>query len=271
MFLSWKVTIMILDRYFGNKRQSIRYIEPLWKPYKETHLFVDVFTGGLNVIKGLGIERGIANDSNADLIHLYNRIKVGELNLDKIDTTNNAETYYRNRDIFNQQGTTHPYRAELYFYLLQHCRNGLIRYNKRGMFNTPYGRNPLKNRGFLDIDIESISNRLSGIKMYDLDYVDFYQQVISGETPDPMFLYLDPPYDGIDAMYQYGSNRFDFDDLIKRTLDLGLPFVVQNVQKDNVMGVLHRYKQPTEISIIPIHRPNYKQPRPTNEVIAYYG
>lgn len=264
---------MILNSYFGNKRQSIKYIEPLWTPYRDTHLFVDVFTGGLNVIEGLDLYTAIANDANADLIHLYNTIQVWEkrgFNLDRIDTTNNAETYYRNRDIFNHHRHTHQYRAELYFYLLQHCWSGLIRYNKRGEFNTSYGRDPLKDRSFLDIDVEKISDRLTGIAFYALDYVDLYDLVLSREFYKSMFLYLDPPYVGMDTMYQYGSKDFDFDNLIKQTIDLHCPFIVQNVHNDYVMDALHRYKKPSNIQIVPIHRPNYKQNRPTNEVIAFY-
>jgi DNA adenine methylase len=84
-------------------------------------------------------------DSNADLIDLYAELKADPKEFIRVckqlfaPENNKAGRFYELRTEFNKskRGTR---RASLFLYLNRHCYNGLCRYNRRGQFNTPFGR-----------------------------------------------------------------------------------------------------------------------------------
>ncbi len=51
---------------------------------------------------------------------------------------NTSEKYYQYREEFNKIKIRR--KSALFLYLNRHCYNGLIRYNSRGVFNSPFGR-----------------------------------------------------------------------------------------------------------------------------------
>ena len=93
------------------------------------------------------------NDINSDLISAYRRINtasdktindiIHELKTKYFTPENNTkEKYLELRDKFNNKAQIKSDIEEfcLFVYLNRHCFNGLIRYNKSGKFNVPFGK-----------------------------------------------------------------------------------------------------------------------------------
>jgi DNA adenine methylase len=84
-------------------------------------------------------------DSNPDLINLYRQLSLEGKAFVRYCRTfftpanNEEQQYYRFRQEFNETADIRR-KSALFLYLNRHCYNGLVRYNSRGMFNTPFGR-----------------------------------------------------------------------------------------------------------------------------------
>ena len=106
---------------------------------------VEPFAGSAAVTLALEFDAYLLNDSNADLIGLYQTLK--QEKQDFIDYAqsfftleNNQETrFYDLREQFNHSTNTTE-RSALFIYLNRHAFNGLCRYNSKGGFNVPFGR-----------------------------------------------------------------------------------------------------------------------------------
>ena len=112
-------------------RQGRRLIEP--------------FTGSGAVFLNTSYEQYLLADSNPDLINLYQQlqnegpgfIRYCRSFFNEKNNVNNQ--YYKFREAFNGAPDKRR-KSALFLYLNRHCYNGLVRYNSRGEFNTPFGR-----------------------------------------------------------------------------------------------------------------------------------
>ncbi len=130
-------------KYPGSKQLMMKRL--LRHLPKKGDVLIDVFTGSASVPLNTEYKEYHLNDANTDLISLYRFIQqdVSTFIIESRKlfntSTNNPEFYYSVREKFNQsQDNTE--RALLLLYLNRHCFNGLLRYNSRGLFNTPFGR-----------------------------------------------------------------------------------------------------------------------------------
>ncbi len=145
-------------------------------------------------------KQAIFADKNPHVINFYNAIKRGEITSYKakmfLETEGQKllekgeEYYYEVRDRFNK------YHDPLDFlFLNRSCFNGLIRFNSKGEFNTPFGHNP--NR-FRKAYITKIVNQIKYVeiclKVYDWQFItqDFRKTISLATEKD--FIYADPPY-----------------------------------------------------------------------------
>jgi len=106
---------------------------------------VEPFTGSGAIFINAAFDRYLLADSNPDLISLFRLLAAeGESFIRYcrrffLPENNVAEVYYRLRDEFNASGNPRR-RAAIFLYLNRHCYNGLIRYNSKRLFNTPFGQ-----------------------------------------------------------------------------------------------------------------------------------
>lgn len=106
---------------------------------------IEPFVGSAAVSLALEFDEYVLNDSNADLMNVYQILQSDQQ--DFIDYTqsfftpeNNQETrFYDLREQFNHTENRHE-KAALFIYLNRHAFNGLCRYNSKGSFNVPFGR-----------------------------------------------------------------------------------------------------------------------------------
>lgn len=112
---------------------------------------------------------------------------------------NNEIFYYKMRDYFNGEQSSNLNDATIYFYINKTAFNGLIRYNKDGEFNVPYGRYKTFNA---DLLTEKHANLLKSAKLMSESYQHSFKLAKSND-----FMFLDPPYDC--SYHKYG-NAEDF-------------------------------------------------------------
>ena len=136
---------------------------------------------------GSGLRRALLNDANPHLINFYGWLKRG-LPID-VPIAERRGVYYRHRDRFNALlaagKADSAEAAALFYYLNRTGYNGLCRFNRRGVFNVPFGR--YKTIGYVS-GLLRLSRRIRR-----LDLSPWRRRVRALERGD--FVYADPPYD----------------------------------------------------------------------------
>jgi DNA adenine methylase len=135
------VTIRPPLKWAGGKRWQVPHLRPLWRPHAHRRL-VEPFCGGLAVALGLKPTKALLNDANPHLVNFYTWLQRG---LDiRIPMENDERLFYRHRDRFNALLAADDGQSEeaaaLFYYLNRTGFNGLCRFNRRGLFNVPFGR-----------------------------------------------------------------------------------------------------------------------------------
>jgi len=204
-------------------------------------LYIEPFVGGgavfFNMAKLFSNLKLVINDSNPDIINLYKVIKeypeVLSAALEYLQQFNNREDFEKVREAFNNrnpalENEAPMVRGELaakFLYLNKTCFNGLIRYNSRGGFNSPFGKykNPLifDQDNILAVNSLFNSRRMTSISNEDFSRVVWRQATATDKTRT--FYYIDPPYDPLNATSNftaYTSQGFSIEDHLRLKRDL---------------------------------------------------
>jgi DNA adenine methylase len=222
-----------LLKWAGGKRWLVPTLRPLWERHRAAHpdaRLVEPFCGGLAVALGLVPERALLNDINPHVIYFYQAVQRG-LSLD-IPMENDKELYYVYRDRFNaliQAGRADSDEAAaLFYYLNRTGYNGLCRFNKRGLFNVPFGR-------YKTITYErNLSAYTRLFSQWEFTYGDFER--IHIQPGD--FVYADPPYDV--PFRQYAADGFSWNDQVRLAhwlARLEVPVVASNQATDRIVDL----------------------------------
>lgn len=110
----------------------------------EVECLIEPFTGSASVFLNTGYRQYLLADSNADLINTFRHVcdapEALIAALHRLYEGGNCEmAWQRNRLAFNTMPSCLE-KAALFIYLNRHGYNGLCRYNKKGQFNVPFGR-----------------------------------------------------------------------------------------------------------------------------------
>ncbi len=146
--------------------------------------------------------RAIFADVNPHIINFYNAIKQGKITagitkefLEKEGAYLEAkgeDHYYKVRERFNKDHDP----LDLLF-LNRACFNGVMRFNKKGGFNVPFGHKPER---FAKAYVTKITNQIKyvtqAVSQYGWRFIcaDFRKIISSVSAND--FIYCDPPYIG---------------------------------------------------------------------------
>ena len=163
-------------KWAGGKRQIIdklkKYIPTEFNTYYEP------FVGGGALLFELSPKKAVINDSNKELMNVYECIK----------DEKKFEAMCRE---LNHHETEHSEEAARTIYLNKACFNGLYRVNSKNEFNVPFGKK---------IKVNTYEGQNLGIICGYLNYndvkllsVDFEEAVKDAKKGD--FIYFDPPYD----------------------------------------------------------------------------
>ena len=164
--------------------------------------WVEPFIGSAVVLLNINPDRALLGDTNCHLIHFYQAVQRGSLTAESVREflehegsrllRDGEDHYYRVRERFN---TTHdPYD---FLFLNRSCFNGLMRFNSKGRFNTPFCRKPERFRAAyitkICNQVGKVADKMRG-KDWEFvcaDWTDTLNEVQQGD-----FVYADPPYAG---------------------------------------------------------------------------
>ena len=178
-FLKWAGNkYSIIERVRGVLPSGGRLIEP--------------FVGSGAVFLNTDYPSYLINDLNPDLIHLFQYLQkdgaafVGYCKGLFQPETNNADTYYQFRELFNKTGDERL-RAALFLYFNKHGYNGLCRFNLKGEFNVPFGK--YTKPYFPEPEMLAYGEKLQGVEITNTDFATAMKRAKPGDV-----IYCDPPY-----------------------------------------------------------------------------
>ena len=181
--------------------------------------YVEPFLGGGALYFYLEPKKAIINDLNSGLMRFYSGVR-DDFDKVKFDLQDMQQTYERNRRDFEALKAMHPddrvedkneaeyYRiremfnglqesdfswAALYFYINKTAYSGMIRYNKSGEYNVPYGR-------YKYFNTECVSESHSAL-LRDTTIMTGDFQTVFDQCKEDDFVFLDPPYDCVFSDY----------------------------------------------------------------------
>jgi DNA adenine methylase len=193
-----------------------RLVPELSKKFpKKAKRFVEPFAGSLSVSLGVDYPEYIVNDSNEDVIGLYQTFqRIGKefIGLCKemfADKYNTEESFYTLRSEFNTTSSKIR-KSVLLVYLNRHCYNGLVRYNASGEFNTPFGK--YDEPYFPQDEMLACLGKLCKFELHHEDFRTIFDLVKINDV-----VYCDPPYAPLSASASfdaYDSGGFSLKDHI---------------------------------------------------------
>ena len=186
-------------KWAGGKRAIIDKLITLSPNNYDT--YYEPFVGGGALLFELAPKKAVINDSNTELINVYNCIKddnkfISMCNeLDKHEINHSEEYYYKIRDLDKDnkkfQKLADHKRAARTIYLNKACFNGLYRVNSKNEFNVPFGKKAKINTyDGINMGILHLFFNLNDITILSVDFEDAVKNAKKGD-----FIYFDPPYD----------------------------------------------------------------------------
>ena len=175
--------------------------------------WVEPFMGSGVVGFNIAPNKAIFSDTNPYTIEFYNKIKNGNINSYKVRAflenegkkleEKDDEYYYEVRERFNRE-----HNVLDFLFLNRSCFNGMIRFNRSGEFNVPYGHKPKR---FSKAYITKITNQIKYIenKLKECDWsfiCQSFEETIEN-CNGKEFIYCDPPYIGRNVDYYDSWNE----------------------------------------------------------------
>lgn len=176
-------------KWAGNKFRCIAEIQASLP--KATRC-IEPFSGSAAVFLNTHYEHYILAELNPDLIGVYQQLQDNGLDFIAYcktffsEQSNNAEHYYQTRQIFNALPYG-PERAAHFVYLNRHGYNGLCRYNKKNIFNVPFGR--YRKPYFPEQEMQAFYAKSQVAEFLIADFEQSFSKARPGDL-----IYCDPPY-----------------------------------------------------------------------------
>ncbi|EAM5881467.1 DNA adenine methylase [Salmonella enterica] len=210
---------------------------------------VEPFAGSCAVMMNTDYDEYLIADVNPDLVNLYKAMayqteaflkeleilfSAGSLG----DTETQAVFYYEVRDAFNMSGKASVSEdveaAARFVYLNRHGFNGLCRYNRRGLFNVPFGK--YKKPYFPIDEVRAFAEKAKRATFITAHYSETLDMVRDGDV-----VYCDPPYltesGNFTSYTESGFSHLDQGRLarkLRRLARKGVPVVASNADLEMV-------------------------------------
>lgn len=224
--------------YTGGKHKLLPQIIPIIydKPYGYDN-FVDLFTGGANVAVNADANRIIANDADCRVIDIYKRFqllnieeiiahinyRINQFKLDKL----NQDGFIELRSMYNESEDKDPLDL---FVLICYSFNHQIRFNQKGEYNMPFGKNRSEYNPNIEKNLKAFHDKIGRIVFTCKDFRELKVDKL-GERD---IVYCDPPYLITCATYNEkdGWNNtceIDLLNLLDEINEKGVRFALSNV------------------------------------------
>lgn len=185
--------------------------------------YFEPFLGGgalFFALQEMGLGKAFLNDFNPELTNLYRVVQQDAPALARhleSDTFANTPEAFAAIRAWDRQDDW-PKRSDLdraarFIYLNRTAFNGLWRVNRKGHFNTPFGR--YKNPGIPSLEV--LTQAQQALSIATLTTGDFQDSLAPARAGD--FVYFDPPYAPVSATANFvGYTGQGFDDAMQRRL-----------------------------------------------------
>jgi len=189
-----------LIKWSGGKGDEIKQFEKYIPSDYDT--YIEPFIGGGAVFFNLAPKKAIISDVHTELVDLYTNIGQGnaaEIYKFMEQSPNDEDTYYNIRDKMVISNSLD--NAKRFYYQRKTCFRGMLRYNKNGKFNIPFGR--YKTINYADLknkDYETLLARTTVLHKS-------FEHVFENYNDENNFMFLDPPYDS--EFTDYGYCQFE--------------------------------------------------------------
>lgn len=217
--------------------------------------WIEPFMGSGVVGFNLKPENALFADINPHLINFYNAVKEGKI------TSKIARDFLQSEgEKLSEKGESHYYLIRERFneinspldflFLNRACFNGVIRFNRKGFFNVPFGHKPER---FAKAYVTKICNQIEKIeqstKLFNWQFVcqDFRQIIEDAQDRD--WIYCDPPYFGRHADYYNSWFEKEENDLFEGLRKTSAKFILStwhsNIYRENL--ALEKYSKNFEV------------------------
>jgi DNA adenine methylase len=185
-----------LIKWSGGKSDEIKMFEKYFP--KHYTKYIEPFVGGGSVYFYLNPVNAIISDVHSELIDLYKSIGDGkgqEIYDFMKQSPNDENTYYKVRDEMKINDALDS--AKRFYYQRKTCFRGMLRYNRNGKFNIPFGR--YKTINYSDLKNKNYEYLLSKTEILN----EGFEYVFETYNDENNFMFLDPPYDSEFTDYGY--------------------------------------------------------------------
>ena len=238
----------------GIKTKAIPFIRDsiVWR---ESGRWIEPFLGSAVVPLNIQPERALLGDTNPHIIRFYRALQKGDVTPDTVRIFLEREGdhllhdgekhYYRIRARFNERHDPHDF-----LFLNRSCFNGLMRFNSRGYFNTPFCR---KAERFRPAYITKISNQVqkaaSTIMGKSWEFVCSDWRNLLSEANNKDFVYCDPPYAGRFTGYFNSWSNENASDLESVLKSLPCPFIYSMWSENKYRKNTHLHSEFSDYTI----------------------
>lgn len=209
--------------------------------------YIEPFIGGGALFFRLASNESIIADSNPELINMYREVANNcDGVISALQKYKNEEAMFYDVRALDWEMLDKTEAAARMIYLNHTCFNGLYRLNKKGKFNTPFGR--YKNPKICNEEkIRSASEILQRSEIICGDYLD----VLKEKASEGDFVFLDPPYVPISEyadFKRYTKEQFYEEDQrnlaeeVHRLVGIGCKVMLTNSNHPLVHKLYGRYK-----------------------------
>ena len=230
------INLKPLFKWCGGKKDELSKILPhIPNNYS---IYIEPFVGGGALYFNLNPKKAVINDIHKELINFYQNIKDGNINLiyEFMKNNLNEEEIYYNVRAFKCENSLD--KANKFYYLRKTCFRGMLRYNKKGEFNIPFGR--YKTCNFEELKNENYEKLLKNTEIFNKNYEYIFENYNNSDN----FMFLDPPYDS--EFTDYGYCKFDKEEQkklakkfketrIKCLMVIGKTDFIQELYKDYIV------------------------------------
>jgi DNA adenine methylase len=199
-------------KWAGGKRQLLDILLPLVP--KKYSLYCEPFVGGGALLFRCQPKKAIINDSNVELMRVYEIVRdnVDALIKELKKFKNEEKFFYATRDLDRDRQKYEKIskikKAARIIYLNKTCYNGLFRVNSAGEFNAPFG-----NYSSPNIINEPVLHAVSAyFNLAEMSFACGDYSLLLKKLTRNSFVYLDPPYDPVSdtaAFTGYTQGGFD--------------------------------------------------------------
>ena len=209
--------------------------------------YIEPFIGGGALFFRLSADNAVIADSNPELINMYRVIsKHCDLVIEALQKYRNDEEMFYEVRAKDWTECDSVEAAARMIYLNRTCFNGLYRLNRKGQFNTPFGR--YKNPTICNAEILIAAAKvLKNAEIVCGDYLEVLKRYAKKED----FVFLDPPYVTVSEYADfkrytkelfYESDQRNLAEEVHRLVGIGCKVMLTNSNHPLVHELYGRYK-----------------------------